>query len=168
MWIHRPVLNRTLHLRHFIQSAATTLLQDPEAPLINLEDLPNQTQTCRDHPRNPTRHLRKDHLRQGAQGRPRPQHRVRAGGRPARRQQAPHLRPDQPDPADRHRPWPLLLPLQALRPRGPARIRVRRRHREGSTVAATASSACGYRCTTKCDLHKSSITCFVKLMFLSC
>ncbi|XP_057510576.1 uncharacterized protein LOC130792968 [Actinidia eriantha] len=40
MWIHRPVLVRTLCLRHFSQHAAATLLQYPEAPLINLDDLP--------------------------------------------------------------------------------------------------------------------------------
>ncbi|XP_052184163.1 uncharacterized protein LOC127796191 [Diospyros lotus] len=39
MWIHRQVLTRTLHLRHYGQAAAA-LLHEPEAPLTYLEGFP--------------------------------------------------------------------------------------------------------------------------------
>uniref|UniRef100_A0A5B7BJA7 Uncharacterized protein n=1 Tax=Davidia involucrata TaxID=16924 RepID=A0A5B7BJA7_DAVIN len=41
MWIGRPIVTRTFHLRYFTQSSAAALLQDAEAlPLTYLEGLP--------------------------------------------------------------------------------------------------------------------------------
>uniref|UniRef100_A0A5B7BJK3 Uncharacterized protein n=1 Tax=Davidia involucrata TaxID=16924 RepID=A0A5B7BJK3_DAVIN len=41
MWIGRPIVTRTFHLRYFTQSSAAALLQDAEAlPLTYLESLP--------------------------------------------------------------------------------------------------------------------------------
>ncbi|KAA8520891.1 hypothetical protein F0562_011564 [Nyssa sinensis] len=40
MWIGRPLITRTLHLRYFTQSSAAVLLQEPEVPPTYLEGLP--------------------------------------------------------------------------------------------------------------------------------
>lgn len=62
------------------------------------------------------------HLGEGAEGRPSPEHRVRAGERAGGRQQEADLGPDEADQEACRSSRPILLLVEVVRARGPVRV----------------------------------------------